>query len=186
MKKFNFISLLLVALLCSANMWGDPVEITPENPYTNSFDTETLYGIPSGWTKVSGTNYYPSVDSKSNISTRGGSARGLVFQGYSYDGQMVLALPEFSDDIKYLTLEFYYKSKGSSYPATMSVGYTTSLTDKSQYHSVQTISYFTDGFTMVTVDYSSVTPTIPDGAYIAFSFEGTGTSSKRELCISMT
>ena len=179
MKKFNFISMLLVALLCSANMWGDPVEITPENPYTNSFDTETLYGIPSGWTKVSGTNYYPSVDSKSNIPTRGGSARGLVFQGYSYDGQMVLALPEFSDDIKYLTLKFYYKSKGSSYPATMSVGYTTSLTDNSQYHSVQAISYFTDGFAMVTVDYSTVTPAIPDGAYIAFSFEGTGASNKK-------
>ena len=179
-KTYLFLTLLTALLLGGTGLaWGDPVEITPESPYTNGFDTETSYGTPSGWTKVAGTSYYPSVDSKSNIQTRNSSARGLVFMGYSADGQMVLALPEFSDDIKYLTLEFYYKSKGSSYPATMSVGYTTSLTDKTQYHSVQTISYYTDGFTKVTVDYSTVTPAIPDGAYIAFSFAGTGTSSKK-------
>ena len=61
MKKFNFISMLLVALLCSANMWGVPVEITPENPYTNSFDTETTYAVPTGWTKVAGNTYNPGI-----------------------------------------------------------------------------------------------------------------------------
>lgn len=177
-STYYFFTLLLTALflLPWSGVKADAVPITPDAPYYNSFDSETLYGIPTGWTKVVGTSYYPSVD---NGVKRGSSGKAIAFQGYSADGLMILALPEFSADIKYSTLEFYYKSKGSSYPATMSVGYITSLADKTTYHSVRAISYYTDGFTKVTVDYSAVNPAIPDGAYIAFSYQGTGTSSKK-------
>lgn len=184
MKKFNFISMLLVALLCSANMWGDPVEITPENPYTNSFDTETLYAVPTGWTKVAGNSYNPGIDSKNDWSgyTRNSSAKALFFMGYLSTGDQIVALPQFSDDIKYLTVDFYYKTKSSSYPATMSVGYITNLSSKSTYVAKSSLSYSSDGWTHFNYTFDENTP---DGAYIAISFAGTNSSSSKKGLLSV-
>ena len=184
MKKFNFISMLLVALLCSANMWGVPVEITPENPYTNSFDTETTYAVPTGWTKVAGNTYNPGIDSKNDWSgyTRNSSAKALFFMGYLATGDQIVALPQFSDDIKYLTVDFYYKTKSSSYPATMSVGYITNLSSKSTYVAKSTLSYSSEGWTHFNYTFDENTP---DGAYIAISFAGTNSSSSKKGLLSV-
>jgi len=169
MKK---IFTLFVATFVTLAMFATAIS---EYPYTNGFDSETTNLIPAGWTKVAGTDYYPIVDSKANISTRGGSAKALVFQGYSANGEQILALPEFSLDAKYLKLEFYYKTKSSSYPAQFSIGYVTNLADKTSYVKLQDLSYSTDGFTKATQSFESA----PDGAYLAIYFKGTGTSSKK-------
>lgn len=52
MKKINFISMLLVALLCSANMWGEPIEITPDDPYSQGFESDM-----DGYATTAGTLY---------------------------------------------------------------------------------------------------------------------------------
>ncbi len=176
--------MLLVALLCSANMWGDPVEITPENPYTNSFDTETTYAVPAGWTKVAGNTYNPGIDSKNDWSgyTRNSSAKALFFMGNLATGDQIVALPQFSDDIKYLTVDFYYKTKSSSYPATMSVGYITNLSSKSTYVAKSTLSYSSEGWTHFNYTFDENTP---DGAYIAISFAGTNSSSSKKGLLSV-
>lgn len=174
MHKSILFSLMLTAcmLLSTVVAMADAIS---EYPYTNGFDTEVSYGIPAGWTKVAGTDYYPSVDTKSNISTRNSSAKAVVFQGYSSNGEQILALPEFSVAAKYLEIEFYYKTKSSSYPATMSVGYVTSLSDKATYVAVASLGYNTDGFKQVKQTFEDA----PDGAYLAFYFKGTGSSSKK-------
>lgn len=169
MKKiFTLFAAAIMTLAMSA-------EAISEYPYTNGFDSETSEVVPAGWTKVAGTDYYPSVDTKTNISTRNSSAKALVFQGYNSNGEQILALPEFSLDAKYLKLEFYYKTKSSSYPAQFSIGYVTDLTNKASYVKLQDLSYSADGFTKATQSFESA----PDGAYLAIYFKGTGASNKK-------
>ena len=174
MTKINTLAIVLTLCLC----WqaaGVKAEAISTYPYYNNFDTEATEGLPTGWTKVAGTAYYPCVDTKSNISTYGSSAKAVIFQGYSANGKQILALPEFSVAAQYLAIEFYYKTKSSSYPATMSVGYITNLTDPSTYVSVKSLGYSNESFTNIKQTFEGA----PDGAYLAFYFEGTGTSSKK-------
>ena len=174
-KKTYLFLTLLTAFLFSGTAWGT-VTITPDSPYTNDFNSETTDAVPTGWTKVVGTTYNPGVDTKNNWSsyTRNASAKALIFTGYKNTSQQLIALPQFSDDIKYLTVEFYYKTKSSTYSATMSAGYITNLSDKSTYVATQSLSYSSDGWTKVTLTFDENTP---DGAYVAISFQGTNTSS---------
>lgn len=186
-KSTYFLSLFLTALFClpwSSVAKADPIEITPENPYTNSFDTETTNAVPTGWTKVAGNTYNPGIDSKNDWSgyTRNSSAKALFFMGYLATGDEIVALPQFSADIKTLTVDFYYKTKSSSYPANMSVGYITNLSDKSTYVAKSALSYSSSGWTHFSYTFDENTP---DGAYIAISFAGTNSSSSKKGLLSV-
>ena len=183
-KIYSFLTLLTAFLwLGTGSVWGT-VTITPDSPYTNDFNSETTDAVPTGWTKVVGTTYNPGVDTKNNWSgyTRNASAKALIFTGYNSTSQQLIALPQFSDDIKYLTVEFYYKTKSSTYSATMSAGYITNLSNKSTYVATQSLSYSSDGWTKVTLTFDENTP---DGAYVAISFQGTNTSSSKKGLLSV-
>lgn len=59
MKKFNFISMLLVALLCSANMWGEQLNEGFEGSTFPPTDWNSIHvsGSPS-WQRAASESYY--------------------------------------------------------------------------------------------------------------------------------
>lgn len=166
MKKINFISMLLVALLCSANMWGEPIEITPDDPYSQGFESDM-----DGYATTAGTLY------RSTTKKHAGSYSLNVSR--SYGNTAIVVFPEFSDALEYLSVSFY---AGRSYGATVSIGYTTSTTDASKYVSKKSITLDTDLSGQYTYNYSEA-GSLPDGARIAVSFYASQSGKTSQLFI---
>lgn len=158
--------MLLVALLCSANMWGDPVEITPDDPYSQGFESDM-----DGYATTAGTLY------RSTTKKHAGSYSLNVSR--SYGNTAIVVFPEFSDALEYLSVSFY---AGRSYGATVSIGYTTSTTDASKYVSKKSITLDTDLSGQYTYNYSEA-GSLPDGARIAVSFYASQSGKTSQLFI---
>ena len=93
-------------------------------PYEQNFDAVPAQGIPSCWTRVSEFNYsgnsgietYPSVNN-----TYGGSDPNMLMAAYN-GPVIVLALPEFTEDIN--TLRLYFEAKvAKTDAAPLEIGY---------------------------------------------------------------
>lgn len=158
--------MLLVALLCSANMWGEPIEITPDDPYSQGFESDM-----DGYATTAGTLY------RSTTKKHAGSYSLNVSR--SYGNTAIVVFPEFSDALEYLSVSFY---AGRSYGATVSIGYTTSTTDASKYVSKKSITLDTDLSGQYTYNYSEA-GSLPDGARIAVSFYASQSGKTSQLFI---
>ena len=165
-KKFYLFLTLLTAFLWlgSGSAWGDPISIDADHPYTNNFDDGSI----TGWTHT-GTGGDMSVESKSDFATRNNSAKSLKLQvnkGKNYRA----ILPQFSDDIQYLTVSFY-AYKGSN-KATYSVGYVSGGVYTSK-------KSFTPSTSWGNVSYT-FDNTAPEGALIAIQIVSGETSGTKK------
>lgn len=170
-STYYFFTLLLTALFLLP--WSGvkaTVTISQDSPYSNNFDTETNDALPTGWTS-DGTGGSAWVDTKTNINTRNSSAKALRIsanRGKNY----IAILPEFSDDIQYLTISFYPR-KGSN-NATYSVGFYKDGT----YTLKQTFSA-TTSYPGTAISYT-FDNTATSGALIAIRVQSTETSGSKK------
>ena len=167
MKKIFSFLLLAAATLCANNVMA-AIDIDAENPYVMGFDAETIDALPTGWSTL-GTSSDATVQSKSDMTTHDGSARGLMIR-VSKGQDCAVVLPEFSDDIHLLTVSFFARIGANS--ASYSIGYVSEDEYTSLYEFEATTSY-----AAVTYDFANAGA--PEGALIAIQVVSTETQSRK-------
>lgn len=170
MRKFlSFLFLSAIVCFNVQTVSADPIAIDKDNPYVNNFDTESTNALPTGWTELG--NGTGTVESKSDVTTRGGSAKAFKLAA-NRGKEYVAILPEFSDDIAYLTVSFY-PCKGSN-NATYSVGYVKDGAYTAKQSFTASTSYSSQ------VSYSFEEAGAPAGALIAIQVKSTENSGSKK------
>ncbi|MCR4827293.1 MAG: fibronectin type III domain-containing protein, partial [Bacteroidales bacterium] len=106
-----------------------PISVS-ETPYYEPFEGYAEYTFPDCWTLISGSGNYPSV--RSSTSPHSGS--GELWLTNTVDNPIVMALPQFAEDLNTLRLSFWMQPAGiTSYFGRMEVGVMTDLTDTSTF-----------------------------------------------------
>jgi len=101
--------------------WTAPISFltktTQAVPYSNDFESETAGALPINWSKQS-TSEYPQVAHNGHAYgiDFGDEANSLMFAG---NNEQIAILPEFTEDLDKLLIQFYYRSRHCS----MELGY---------------------------------------------------------------
>ena len=102
-----------------------------DQPYIEQFEGYASYSFPDCWTRISGytsgANEYPYVN---NASSTAHAGSGYLYLYNTSATPIVMALPQFVEDLSTLRLSFWMKPAGTStYYGRVEVGVMTDLTD---------------------------------------------------------
>ena len=101
-----------------------------ETPYYESFEGYAEYSFPDCWTLISGYNNYPSV--RNTTTTHSGS--GELWLTCNSGNPIVMALPQFAEDLNTLRLSFWMQPGGTTnYYGRVELGVMTDLADTSSF-----------------------------------------------------
>ena len=134
-----------------------------DEPYFEGFEGYASYAFPNCWTRISGytsgSTDYPYITN----STTAHSGGGYFLATTNASNPIVLALPEFLEDVNTLRLSFWMKPVGTTnYYGQVDVGVMTDLSDTSTFTLVNSWTALGIGSTTWTkyeVDFDEITPT---------------------------
>ena len=135
-------------------------------PYFEGFEGYATNSFPDCWTRISGytsgTTNYPYITN----STTAHSGGGYFLATTNASNRIIMALPQFVEDVNTLRLSFWMKPVGATnYYGRVEVGVMTDLTDTSTFTLVNSWTAVGIGSTTWTkyeVDFDNITPTSND------------------------
>jgi len=151
-------------------------------PYVEGFEGYASYTFPDCWTRLSGystsTYNYPYIN---NSSSTAHSGDGYCYFYTNTATPIVVALPEFVEDINTLRLDFWMKPAGTTTAyGQVEVGVMTDLTDMNTFHALKTwtaVNVGSSAWAEYTVDFDTVTPSGNSDYIVIVRRNPTGTST---------
>ena len=136
-------------------------------PYIEDFEGYATYAFPDCWTRISGystTTYdYPYIN---NAAATAHAGTGYLYAYNNPSNTIVMALPQFTEDIYNLRLDFWMKPAGTTAAyGQVEVGVMSDLTDINTFHALKTWTAVGIGSTTwqeYIVDFDTVTPSNND------------------------
>ena len=144
-------------------------------PFGENFNNaaSTNYAIPDCWSRiayVSGTSYYPYVNSTQGV----GSSKGLYFYGGSSTTSSIIILPLLDAPTNTLAISFDYKqTQTNANYGQVKIGYITDPKDASTFQVIKALGRESN---WTPVEEELLTGA-PANSYIAIQFAGTGSSN---------
>ncbi len=140
-----------------------------EMPYFEQFEDYANYSFPDCWTRIAGyssTYEYPYVN---NSATTAHAGTGYLYLSNTSAYPIIMALPQFEEDLSMLRLCFWMKPAGTTnYYGHVEVGVMTDLADPTTFTLIKSWSAVNIGSTnwaQYMVDFDTVDV---DGGYIVF------------------
>ena len=135
-------------------------------PYFEGFEGYATNSFPDCWTRISGytsgTTNYPYITN----STTAHSGGGYFLATTNASNRIIMALPQFVEDVNTLRLSFWMKPVGTTnYYGRVEVGVMTDLTDTSTFTLVNSwtaVGIGSSTWTKYEVDFDNITPTSND------------------------
>lgn len=144
-------------------------------PFGENFNdaASTNYAIPDCWSRiayVSGTSYYPYVNSTQGVE----SSKGLYFYGGSSTTSSIIILPLLDAPTNTLAISFDYKqTQTNANYGQAKIGYITDPKDASTFQVIKAL----DRLNSWTAVEEELLTGAPANSYIAIQFAGTGSSN---------
>ena len=156
-------------LFSDLNTFTTPCAPVSQLPYTQDFNDETTYAIPSCWQRLCSTSTgYPAV-----TTSHARSGKALEFRfSYQTNTPSYMLLPQFTADLSDLQLTFWTRREGAE-SGTLTVGFMTSTTDTGTFVPVADVSSEQLGdnsYHFVTVTFPDVVPVPNTDYYIAMRY----------------
>ncbi len=144
-------------------------------PFKENFNNaaSTNYAIPDCWSRiayVSGTSYYPYVNSTQGV----GSTKGLYFYGGSSTTSSIIVLPLLDAPTNTLAISFDYKqTQTNGNYGQVKIGYMTDPKDAATFQALKPL----DRYSIWTSIEEELLTGAPANSYVAIQFSGTGSSN---------
>lgn len=145
-----------------------------ELPWSENFNACTTNTTPPCWMELKSGNGYVQA---TTAYYRGASGKSMRIAGGTSTSTGVAVFPQFEDDIKNLSLSFYYRGNvddGYDTYGKPQIGYITNPANILTFTAIETLDQVNNAWTKK--DGFTVPSSTPDGAYFAIRFYGTGSS----------
>ncbi len=111
--------------------------IDDNNTYVEDFEAYTKGTVPLCWNVISEPSLYPSV--VSNTQKKEGN-NGFIIYATSTCQKPTIALPQFTNDLSELRIQFYGRKESATYYGSLEIGYVTDLEDASSFVALKSIT----------------------------------------------
>ena len=142
-------------------------------PWSENFNTYDNNVTPPCWTQLKSGSGYAQATS---YQYRGSTGKSLRIAGGTSSSTGYAVFPQFADEIKTLTLTFYYRSNVNDEYYTYGqaqIGYITNLADKTTFVPIETLEKINS---WTKVENFMVPDNTPNGAYFAIRYYGSGST----------
>lgn len=143
-------------------------------PWSENFNTCANNTTPPCWKQLKSGNGYVQA---TTAYYRGASGKSMRIAGGTSTSTGIAVFPQFGDDIKNLSLTFYYRGNVDDEYDTYGkpqIGYITNPANMLTFIAVETLDQVNNAWTKK--DGFTVPSSTPDGAYFAIRFYGEGSS----------
>ena len=151
-----------------------PCSVISSLPWSENFNACTNNVTPPCWRQLKTGNGYVQA---TTAYYRGASGKSMRIAGGTSESTGLAVFPQFEDDIKNLSLTFYYRGNvddGIDTYGKPQVGYITNPASMGTFVAVETLDQVNNAWTKK--EGFTVPANTPDGAYFAIRFYGTGSS----------